>query len=65
MFNLLRGAGPFGELAISAQNDAWIDGILLDEMLGVAFMILGTLIWAYGAFLVAWLASARAASAIG
>jgi hypothetical protein len=55
LFNLLRGGGPLGELTVSTEDDAWVDGILADEMFGVAFMIAGTLIWAYGAFLIAWM----------
>lgn len=55
LFNLLRGGGPLGELTVSTEDYAWVDGILADEMLGVAFMIAGTLIWAYGGFLIAWM----------
>lgn len=47
LYNLLKGAAPFGELTIPKDQDAWVDGILADEMFGVAFMLVGTLIWAY------------------
>jgi hypothetical protein len=51
LVNKLMGAGVFGTSTVTTEMERWADGILADEMFGVAFMIIGTLIWAYGSYL--------------
>lgn len=52
LYNKLAGAGLFGTTSISPEQEAWMNGVLVDEMFGVTFMIVGTLLWAYGGYLV-------------
>lgn len=51
IFNMLNGMGPLGHQMTEADEKR-VDGVLADEMAGVAFMIVGTFVWAYGAFIV-------------
>lgn len=53
LYNKLAGAGVYGTAQITKEQEQWVDEILSDEMYGVSFMIIGTLIWAYGSYLVA------------
>lgn len=46
----LRGAGGFGA-NVTPEMERWADNIIMDEIFGVAFMIVGTLVWAYGSYL--------------
>ena len=52
LYNKLSGAAVFGTSHITEVQEEWVDQILLDEMYGVSFMIVGTMIWAYGGYLV-------------
>jgi hypothetical protein len=52
LYNILAGAGVFGTSTITKEQEEWVNEILADEMFGVTFMIVGTLIWAYGAYLI-------------
>jgi hypothetical protein len=52
LFNKLGGAGVFGTSTITKEQEELVDAILADEMFGVSFMILGTLIWAYGSYFI-------------
>ena len=51
VFHILAGMGPMGA-KMTKENEVWVDGIISDEIFGVSFMIVGTLIWAYGSFIV-------------
>jgi len=53
LYNKLAGAGVWGTSDITPEQERWVNEILLDEMYGVAFMVAGTLIWAYGSYFVA------------
>lgn len=50
--NMLKGAGPFGSSTMSKEEENRVDNIISDEIFGVTFMIVGTLIWAYGVYLI-------------
>jgi len=52
LYNKLAGAGVFGTSIVTEENLAWVDNIISDEIYGVSFMIAGTIVWAYGQFLV-------------
>ena len=52
IYHMLSGAGIWGEETINDTQEKWVDNIISDEMFGVTFMIFGTLIWAYGAYLI-------------
>jgi len=52
LYNKLAGATPFGTAIITKEQEAWVDNIISDEVFGVSFMVSGTLIWAYGSFLI-------------
>jgi hypothetical protein len=52
LYNKLAGAGMWGTSEITDEQAQWVDGVLTDEMYGVTFMIFGTLIWAYGNYLI-------------
>lgn len=52
LYNKLAGAGVFGTAIITKEQEAWVDNIISDEVFGVSFMVLGTIIWAYGSFLI-------------
>jgi hypothetical protein len=51
LYNKLAGAGVYGTSNVTKENEEWVRSILADEMFGVSFMIVGTLIWAYGPYL--------------
>lgn len=55
LYNKLAGGGIFGTTQITREQEQWVDEIIADEMYGVIFMIAGTLIWAYGNYLVTFL----------
>lgn len=48
---ILSGAGVFGSRPTEKDIEA-VDEILKDEIYGTVFMIVGTLIWAYGGYFV-------------
>lgn len=50
LYNKLIGAAILGS-NVTPEGERWVKGILLDEVYGVAFMISGTIIWAYGSYL--------------
>jgi hypothetical protein len=52
LYNILAGAAIWGSDSVTPEQEKWVDNILSDEMFGVAFMIIGTLIWAYGSYLI-------------
>ena len=54
-FNLKKSAFSFASKFLSEEQEIWINNALSDEKYGVLFMIIGTLIWAYGAYFVEWL----------
>ncbi len=52
IYYMLSGMGVLGKEP--SENDLrWVDEILRDEMFGVALMISGTIIWAFGGYLMA------------
>lgn len=51
-YNIKAGAGIMGSRFITDEQKAWTRDVLKDEKYGVAFMIIGTVIWAYGTILV-------------
>lgn len=51
LYNKLAGAGMFGTATITKEQEEWVDNIISDEVFGVSFMIIGTIVWAYGSFL--------------
>lgn len=53
LYNKLAGAGIFGTSNINSEQEKWVSDILADEMYGVSFMVVGTIIWAYGSYFVA------------
>ena len=53
LYNILAGAAIWGSDSITPDQEKWVDNILSDEMFGVAFMIVGTLVWAYGSYIIA------------
>lgn len=53
LYNKLAGAGVYGTAQITKEQEQWVDEILSDEIYGVTFMIVGTLVWAYGGYLIA------------
>lgn len=54
-YHLKTGAFGFGTSELSEEQETKIKSILSDEKYGVAFMLTGTMIWAYGTHLVEWL----------
>ena len=52
LYNKLAGAGVYGTSHITEEQENWVDETLRDEIYGVSFMIVGTVIWAYGGFLI-------------
>lgn len=50
IYYMLSGKGTFGN-EVTAENIAFAESVMTDEVFGVAFMIAGTLIWAYGSYL--------------
>lgn len=51
LHNLLSGAMVFGSEP-TEEDYARVDDIIQDEIYGTAFMVIGTLIWAYGSYFV-------------
>jgi hypothetical protein len=51
---ILSGFGIFGSKATEEDLNR-VDEVLSDEVFGVAFMVIGTVIWAYGNYLVAFI----------
>lgn len=58
LYNKLSGAGMFGTSEITPEQEAYVDSVLADEMYGVAFMLFGTLLWAYGSYIIPLLTKA-------
>jgi hypothetical protein len=54
-YNAHNGAFSFADENFTEEQEKKIKGVLLDEKFGVSFMIFGTLIWAYGNYLVEYL----------
>ncbi|MBA4681780.1 hypothetical protein ACSMFQ_06955 [Ectopseudomonas chengduensis] len=52
LYYILSGAATFGGSELTKENETWVDNIISDEIYGVSFMVTGTIIWAYGSFLV-------------
>jgi hypothetical protein len=52
LYNKLAGAGVYGTSDITLDQEKWVGNIISDEMFGVSFMVIGTLIWAYGSYLI-------------
>ena len=50
LYNKLNGAANWGASEITPDEEKWVHEILLDEMFGISFMIIGTLIWGYGSY---------------
>ena len=50
LYNKLAGAAVFGS-QVTPDGEKWVRGVIADEVFGVAFMIVGTIIWAYGSYL--------------
>lgn len=51
-YNIRFGGHQFGANKLDPEQKAKIKGVLLDEKFGISFMIIGTIIWAYGNYLV-------------
>jgi len=54
-YDILNGAFGFGSSEFTPEQEKQIRSVLSDEKFGVSFMIFGTLIWAYGNYLVEYL----------
>lgn len=54
-YHMKTGAFSFGTDELTDVQKKFISNILTDEKYGAAFMLMGTLIWAYGVFLVEFL----------
>lgn len=54
-YHLKTGAFSFGTKELDEEQEKRIKNILSYEKFGVSFMIVGTLIWAYGTYFVEWL----------
>ncbi|MDF3124198.1 hypothetical protein [Rheinheimera sp. 1928-s] len=52
LYNKLSGAGVFGTKFMTPEQEHWVDNIISDEVFGVSFMVVGTIIWAYGSFFI-------------
>jgi ABC-type phosphate transport system permease subunit len=51
-YGILNGAFGFGSNELTPEQEKQTRSVLSDEKFGVFFMIFGTLIWAYGNYLV-------------
>lgn len=51
-YNAHLGGFRFGTNELTPEQEEKIKGVLSDEKFGVSFMIVGTIIWAYGNYLV-------------
>jgi hypothetical protein len=49
--NIIGGAGMF-RISLTKEIEEWVDSVIRDEIAGVVFIVVGTLIWGYGSFLV-------------
>jgi hypothetical protein len=49
--NMIGGSGTF-RISLTKETDEWVDSVIRDEIAGVMFIVVGTLIWGYGSFLV-------------
>ncbi|NTU53320.1 MAG: hypothetical protein HGA97_06405 [Chlorobiaceae bacterium] len=49
--NMIGGGGMF-RIALTKETAEWVDSVIRDEIAGVVFIVVGTLIWGYGSFLV-------------
>ena len=58
---ILTGAATFGS-PMTEADEKKVDSVLADEMFGVAFMIIGTLIWAYGSYAMPAIAGVKCAA---
>jgi hypothetical protein len=54
IYYMLAGAGPFGR-QMTAQDAKRVDDVLADEMCAVALIVIGTLLWAYGGYVMAFI----------
>ena len=50
IYHIFSGASGFGS-EVTDENIAYAKSVMADEVFGVAFMLTGTLIWAYGSYL--------------
>lgn len=48
---MIGGGGVF-RIALTKKTAEWVDSVIRDEIAGVVFIVVGTLIWGYGSFLV-------------
>lgn len=55
LFNIISGAGTFGTAELTHEQEAKVDDFISDEKYGIAFMVVGTLIWAYGSLFLEFL----------
>ena len=51
-YNIHTGAMRFGSKDFTEEQKEKINNVLSDEKYGVSFMVIGTLIWAYGTYLI-------------
>lgn len=51
LLNKTGGAGGFA-IEMNTENEKYVNEVIADEIYGVLFMVFGTVIWAYGQFLV-------------
>lgn len=51
LYNKLIGGAILGSSTLSEEQEAWVNSVLTDEIYGVSFMVVGTLIWAYGTYM--------------
>jgi hypothetical protein len=51
-YHIKAGSGPMGTKFLTEDMEEWVRSVLADEKYGVAFMIVGTAILAYGTALV-------------
>ena len=49
--NMIGGGGTF-KISLTKEIDEWVDSVIRDEIAGVIFIVVGTLIWGYGSFVV-------------
>jgi hypothetical protein len=49
--NMIGGGGMF-RISLTKEIEEWVDSVIRDEIAGVVFIVVGTLIWGYGSFLV-------------
>ena len=54
-YDILHGGFSFGSTTFTEEQKKTIKNVISDEIFGVSFMIFGTLVWAYGHYLVEYL----------